>query len=49
MSIINESQGRNEKTQMEFTVLDYAAIREIFETGPELFKLLGEFYILLLN
>ena len=40
VSILNESQGRNEKSQMEFTMLDYAAIRDIFETGPELFKLL---------
>ena len=37
---MNESQGRTEKSQMEFTMLDYAAIRDIFETGPELFKLL---------
>ena len=42
VSILNESQGRNEKSQMEFTMLDYAAIRDIFETGPELFKLLGK-------
>ena len=40
VSISNDSQGRNEKSQMEFTMLDYAAIRDIFETGPELFKLL---------
>ena len=45
VSILNESQGRNEKSQMEFTMLDYAAIRDIFETGPELFKLLGAEYL----
>lgn len=33
-------QGRNDKSQVEFTYLDYSAIRELFDLGPELFKLL---------
>ncbi len=41
LSVLNSStSNRSDKSQMEFTKLDYVAIREIFDIGPELFKLL---------
>ena len=40
VSLLNGSQGRADKSQIEFTMLDFAAVREIFEVGDELFKLL---------
>lgn len=38
VSILNGA-SKVDKSQIEFTYLDYTAIREIFDIGPELFKL----------
>jgi DNA replicative helicase MCM subunit Mcm2 (Cdc46/Mcm family) len=40
IAVANGSQTSNDKTQLEFTLLDYSAIQELFSLGPELFKLL---------
>ena len=41
LSVINGSSlSDSDKTQMEFTLLDYSMIQEIFSLGPEIFKLI---------
>eukprot|EP00093_Oithona_nana_P009976 09976.XXX_141707_143827_1 [CDS] Oithona nana genome sequencing. len=42
LSVANSSssQADNDKTQIEFTLLDYSMIQEVFSLGPEIFKLI---------
>ena len=40
VSVKNGSHGGGDKTQMEFSLLDYAMVNETFSLGPEIFKLL---------
>ena len=37
---VTNSSGSSDKTQIEFSLLDYAMVNETFSLGPEIFKLL---------